>query len=421
MTVRSSPGSTGRPSELSHDPGLPPGPSRGTNQSGVRLYNERLILSLIRRHRALSKVEIARLTGLSVQTASGIVARLEQEGLLLRKEPQRGRVGQPAVPFTLDPEGAFSLGLKIGRRSCDLVLIDFLGGVRHRLHHTYPYPLPAQLVAFVQKNLARLSRTLPKERQRRIAGLGVAIPFELWNWESEVGAPPGALQGWRDVDIQADIARRCPWPVTLCNDATAACGAELFFGEGGRYRDFIYFFIGSFIGGGIVLDGDLYLGRTGNAGALGSMPIAEGAALQQLIRGASIYGLEKELIAAGRDPVQIWQSPDAWEDFDRHLDAWIEQTATSLAQAVVAAISVIDFEAAVIDGAFPAGVRQRILERTAEKVAAFDRRGLSPVALGAGTIGSDARAIGGAALPLLASFARDREVLFKEPAPLAAS
>ena len=102
------------------------------------------------------------------------------------------------------------------------------------------------------------------------------------------------------------------------------------------------------------------------------------------------------------------------------LDEWIEETAASLAQAVVAAISVIDFEAAIIDGAFPAEVRQRILARTAEKVAGLDCQGLSPVQFSAGTIGSDARAIGGAALPLLASFARDREVLFKEPAQMAA-
>ena len=405
--------------------------ARGSNQNGVRLYNERLVLSLIRRHRNLSKVEIARLTGLSVQTASGIVGRLEQDGLLLRRDPQRGRVGQPAIPFTLHPEGALSLGLKIGRRSCDLVLIDFLGHVRHRLHETYAYPLPAPLTRFVADNLERLTRTLPSEQQQRITGLGVALPFELWNWESEVGAPAGAMQSWRSVDIQAEIARICPWPVSLCNDATAACGAELFFGEGARFRDFVYFFIGSFIGGGIVLDGNLYAGRTGNAGAVGSMPIAAegpiaggpiaaGGATQQLIRSASIYVLEKKLIAAGKDPARIWQSPDAWGDFGPQLDEWIEETAASLAQAVVAAISVIDFEAAIIDGAFPAEVRQRILARTAEKVTGLDCQGLSPVQFSAGTIGSDARAIGGAALPLLASFARDREVLFKEPAQMAA-
>src|SRR4030088_3672293 len=79
--------------------------SRGTNQTGVRLYNERLILSLIRRHRGLAKVEIARLTGLSTQTTTVIINRLEADGLPTAGEPQRGRIGQPSVPYTLNPGG----------------------------------------------------------------------------------------------------------------------------------------------------------------------------------------------------------------------------------------------------------------------------------------------------------------------------
>src|ERR1700735_3741188 len=80
----------------------------GANQTGVRLYNERLILSLMRRRRQLSKIEVARQTGLSVQTASAIINQLQADGLLRREAPQRGKVGQPTVPFSLDPEGAFS-------------------------------------------------------------------------------------------------------------------------------------------------------------------------------------------------------------------------------------------------------------------------------------------------------------------------
>src|SRR5215510_12188905 len=98
--------------------------ARGTNQSGVRLYNERLVLSLVRRHGSLPKAEIARLTGLSPQTVSVIVRQLEGDGLLLKKRPQRGKVGQPLVPFSLNPEGAYFVGIKIGRRSGDLILID---------------------------------------------------------------------------------------------------------------------------------------------------------------------------------------------------------------------------------------------------------------------------------------------------------
>ena len=84
---------------------------RGSNQSGMRDHNERLVLSLVRQQGGLAKSDIARITGLSAQTVSVIMRALEQDGLLLRGEPVRGRIGLPSVPMFLNPEGAFFLGL----------------------------------------------------------------------------------------------------------------------------------------------------------------------------------------------------------------------------------------------------------------------------------------------------------------------
>ena len=225
------------------------------------------------------------------------------------------------------------------------------------------------------------------------------------------------MNAWRDFDVEGEIAAVCPYPMTLCNDATAACAAEFFFGRSWRYRDFLYFFVGEFLGGGLVLDGALRPGRTGNAAALGSMPImakSDGGVAPQLIACASIYQLERRLTAAGIDASSIWATPDSWGEFGAELDGWIEVAASALAYASVAAISVIDFEAIVIDGGMPASVRDRLTARTAQVFAGLDRRGLSEVEIVAGSIGADARAIGGAALPLIKNFARDREVLFKD-------
>jgi predicted NBD/HSP70 family sugar kinase len=207
--------------------------------------------------------------------------------------------------------------------------------------------------------------------------------------------------------------------VRVCNDATAACAAELTFGQGGPYRDFVYFYVGAFIGGGVVLNGSLFPGRSGNAGALGSMPIVMRddrgkMRLQQLIRSASIYRLERRLIAAGQSGKDIWLSPDDWSSFAAPLEAWIDEAADALSQAIAAALSVIDFEAAVIDGAFPTDVRRRLVERTIARLRDIDRQGLTDAVIVEGTIGRDARAVGGAALPLLATYARDFDVLFRD-------
>src|SRR6185295_9984243 len=132
-----------------------------------------------RRNSSLPKASIARLTGLSAQTVSVIVRKLEAEGFLAKEEPQRGKVGQPLVPFSLNPEGAYFIGLKIGRRSSDLMLVDFMGGVRENLHETFRFPEPAKILSSVKAALPRLISGLARKQRQRIAGLGIAAPFEL--------------------------------------------------------------------------------------------------------------------------------------------------------------------------------------------------------------------------------------------------
>ena len=79
------------------------------------------------------------------------------------------------------------------------------------------------------------------------------------------------MQAWRDLDLHGAVARACDLQVYLGNDATAACAAELLFGAAPRHREFLSVFIAWFIGGGLVIDGNLFPGRTGYAGSLGQV------------------------------------------------------------------------------------------------------------------------------------------------------
>lgn len=377
---------------------------RGTNQSGMRDFNERLVLSLVRRHGALAKSDIARMTRLSAQTVSVIMRHLEEDGLLLRRAPVRGRVGQPSVPMALDPEGAFFFGLKVGRRSAELVLLDFLGRSRGMMQRAYPYPTPRETVEFVADGVNRLRAGLSREQDRRVAGLGVAMPWELWSWAESTGAPADVLEQWRDRDIQADIQARLPFPVSVQNDATAACGAELVFGETAEFSDFVYFYIGAFAGGGVVLNGGLFTGRTGNAGALGSMPVPTREGTRQLIDIASLTLLERMMRADGRETDRLWVSPDDWGEVGPALDLWLAEAAQALAHAIVAASALIDFQAAVIEGWMPRAVRDRLVEAVREAVTRIDSEGIALPQVRAGTVGIHARALGGASLPLSERF-----------------
>lgn len=392
-----------------------PSHARGTTQSGVRLYNERLVLSLIRFHGQLPKAEIARLTGLSAQTVSVIVRQLESDGLLVRRTPQRGKVGQPLVPFELDPEGAFSVGLKVGRRSGDLMLLDLSGGVRQTIHRPYAFPTPGELLAFVSEGLQELQDGLTGLQRARICGLGIAAPFELWNWADELGAAAHVLNAWRGFDLKSEIERLAEWPVHYCNDASAACAAELLFGQGQDHRDYAYFYLGYFIGGGIVINGSLYLGHRGNAGALASFPVAaaEGRS-SQLVHRASIAALEREIRKDGNDPEMLWSGPQDWTGAGAALDRWLHAAASDIAVAAAGIVSVLDCAAIIVDGAIPVDVRSRLVQQIRDALLGIDTQGISPCPIIEGTIGFDARAMGAASLPLFDNFIVNRNVLFKE-------
>lgn len=379
--------------------------SRGTNQSGMRDLNERLVLSLVRQHGSLAKSDIAKATQLSAQTVSVIVRELEQDGLLVRNEPVRGRIGQPSVPMSLDPDGAFFIGLKVGRRSADLVLIDFLGNSRAMRRVAYRYPLPDQTVEFAVRGISELRAGLTPEQSARIMGMGIAIPFELWNWAEEAGAARDEIEQWRHRDIRAEIEAATGLEAYLRNDATSACGAELVFGKGALPRDFIYFYLGTFPGGGVVINGQLYSGPTGNAGALGSIPVAApDGRIVQLIDLASIASLEAAIVANGRSAEFLWASPQDWGASVPELDAWLDVAAGGIAQAIVSASAIVDFQAAVVDGWMPQAVRARLVEMIRRKLARTDSEGLVLPDVREGTVGAHARAFGAASLPLSERF-----------------
>ena len=221
------------------------------------------------------------------------------------------------------------------------------------------------------------------------------------------------MSEWKDFDMASEVARLTDLPVFVQNDATTACGAELVFGSGQAYRDFAYFFIGYFIGGGIVIDHAIYPGRSGNAGALGSLPIAVGNhGTGQLLDQVSLSKLEVTLLQHSIDPSPIWKTPDGWTTFGAILDQWIDDSAAHLARAALACCAVIDFQAIIIDGAFPADVRTRLVEKTNAALETMNIQGLQRPDILAGDIGNDARSLGAATLPIFNRYLIDQNVLF---------
>ncbi len=371
---------------------------------GIRNFNERRILTLIRREHALPKAAIAKQTGLSAQSATIIMNRLEASQLVRRQAPQRGRVGQPIVPFELNPQGAYGIGLKVGRRSFDLTLVDFCGAVQATLNERFAYPTVDALMTFLKRGLPALTIGLSESQRQCIAGLGVAMPFEMWNWVEEAGAPAAELERWQSFDFSRHIEQLVGLPVFLCNDDTAACSAELTFGNPAHFSHFLYFFVGTFVGGGIVLNDQLFTGYQGNAGAVGSLPLFSNrnTATGQLINHASLYLLEQSLPENKRGTMFL--DTTSWEDFGEPLEQWLNTASEGLAKAIVTCQAVLDVQGVVIDGTVPGPVKTQLINKVSRALDSLDWRGLNTLSVVGGNIGAKAQSIGSANLPLMANY-----------------
>ena len=391
---------------------------RGSNHAGMREFNERVVLQAIRLHGSMPKAEIARLTHLTAQTVQIIISRLEADRLVKRLAPVRGKVGQPSVPMALDPDGAFSIGIKIGRRSMDALLVDFSGAVRERVTLGYVFPDPERVFNQVRACLKQLTQALPARLRARLYGLGVAAPLALEGWQTLLGVPPERAARWAGIDIRARVQTMTELPVAFVKDTAAACVAELVAGRGRSVRSFLYIFVDTFIGGGLVIDSHLRAGLSGNAGAVGSMALGQAKASgtrvpPQLLSVASLFRLEAMFLERNLDPTAATDARALQAPWLAATRPWLHDSARAIALTANSAACLLDLDGVIVDGSFSRELLDALLGDLAGALDRYSWEGVARPALLAGTIGSDARAIGGALLPMYANFAPDRDLFLK--------
>ena len=395
---------------------------RGGNQIGLKQYNERLILSLILEAGALPKADIARITRLSSQTVTIIVNRLLKDRLLRKKAVIRGRIGQPSTPIEINPDGAISIGVKIGRRSLDLLALSFDRKVVARKSFPYGGLDKETLSGLMKPAFDSLKEELTKTQIARLIGVGIAAPTAIEAGEAVIGDPGGASPRWRETDLVARIEEASGLNAVVLNDATAACLAEIKLSTEARQGSMVYFYISTLIGGGIVLQGHLITGRTGNAGAIGAIPLglvsrSGEAPPPQLIEAASLNRLEE---IAARHNVSMKVFPEDGGPQDQPdaaalacFDEWCVLASDAIALAAISGISFFEAESVVIDGVLRRPLLDRLIERVRERLATYNLEGIIMPQFRAGSIGFDARALGAALIPLNEQFAPDNKVVLK--------
>ena len=226
--------------------------------------NERTVLDAIRNGAPISRVEISRLVGISKPTVSLALQSLLDAGLVRETAPDPGRPTYGATFFEVVPEAGLVLGLDLGARFLRGAICDLRGEIRARQDVELDGADAEGAIDAIAALHASLAGAggLPLDR---IDGAVVGVP-------GVVDAKTGRLSlatnvsGLEGRDWGADLRNRLRLPVTVENDINLAAVGERWRGMARGAEDFVFLSVGTGLGAGLVLRGELHRGRNGAAG-----------------------------------------------------------------------------------------------------------------------------------------------------------
>jgi predicted NBD/HSP70 family sugar kinase len=231
------------------------------------------------------------------------------------------------------------------------------------------------------------------------------------------GAAGKALQRWEALDLRATVQALTTLPVEFAKDTTAACVAEMLQGHGRMVENYLYVFVGTFVGGGLVLAGHIVAGQRDNAGAIGSMPMGMANDTQkpaQLLQMASGWHLEQSLEQAGFAPQLVHQDAIMDPAYAAYVEPWLLQAGQALSMTAVSAAALMDLDAVIIDGSLGRSLVEALIRATRERITQYNLDGLQAPTIMSGQVGAHARALGGSLLPLHTQFFPIKDIFLKE-------
>jgi len=240
--------------------------SLGTQQI-LKAHNRVAILNAIRQMGTVSRVELARFTGLSIGSMTGLTAELIKDGLIYEKQEGDSSGGRPPILLALQPEGAFVIGLKLTEDHITFAMTNLQSDVidRATLSINARHTTPQEVAQRVAEGITLLleSSAIP---QSRLLGIGIGMAGIL---DAEHGICRNSpILSWRDVPFAAMVESLTDFPVYLDNDVNTLTLVEMLYGEGVGVEHFLTVTLGRGVGLGIVTNGQLYRGM-GGAGEFG--------------------------------------------------------------------------------------------------------------------------------------------------------
>lgn len=246
---------------------------RGTNLPRMGDFNESVVLDAIRRvPEGLSRVELTATTGLSAQTVSNICRRLLDSGLAVEtgKKSSSSGSGKPRTLLRLNADARYAVGVHLDPAVVTYVVLDLLGNIIARTRQ------PTPEIADQDRTLAEMSEAVNAlidgsgVDRGRILGIGIAAPGPVDTAAGLVMDPP-QLTGWARVPLRDYLAETTGLRALLDKDVIAAVVAERWAGAAVHSGNFLFFYIGTGSGMGLVVDDIVLRGFSGNAGEVGGL------------------------------------------------------------------------------------------------------------------------------------------------------
>ena len=392
----------------------------GTNLDHGQRYNRRVVLETVRLRGPLSRAEIARITGLSAQTISNIIAQLERAELLVEEGRRTGGRGQPPIDLVINPLGAFSFGVSFDHSRLVAILLNLGGQICGQIEFPVMAPSPAVVLPLVEAAVSQLldQNTIPESR---LCGVGVVMPALILEGHPTVLGPT-SIPAWQEYPLAENLSARLGLPVLVDNDATAAAIGELLYGAGRRMRNFFYIYIGAGLGGGLILDGRPYRGSHGMSGELAHVVIQPGGRPCPcgnsgcLERYVSLSAAQAALTgkAEGGELVNPHVLAAAFAAKEPNLLRWLDAAAVHFRQAIVTIENLLDPEAVVVGGVIPDSILDALLARIEPLPPSVgNRHGRPGPRVLKGETGLDMRALGAASLAIFDSMTPDFSLLMK--------
>ncbi|MRX43023.1 ROK family transcriptional regulator [Agromyces kandeliae] len=231
--------------------------------------NRSAILARLGADGPASRAELARVLALSPALITQLVKELLADGLLVELEQAPSNGGRPARMLGLATSAGHAIGVKVVADHVAFVEV----GVDGRVVRSASEPFDATASTFIAELVERIRGFIAAGDGTTVLGLGVGVPGSVDRLGS--GVVDSAQLGWTGVELGDALRRATGLPVVVENNVNALAVAERLFGLGRSHDNFLVVTIGTGVGAGVVVDGNVLRGASGGAGEIGHFPVAD--------------------------------------------------------------------------------------------------------------------------------------------------